>query len=220
MSDLTAAGDPYSDIHVAQLLCTRLCHDLSGPIGAMSAGAELMADGDDPTFQGEALALLTHSSEAASARLRFLRAAFGVAGMANSGASLQGLIEGYADATSGQAVRIIWQQQPSVRFGADAGQLLLNLCLIAIEVLGGDGQVDIALSMLDDSVHLSVITQGKNVRMPDSLRECLDGQSSDVTVRTVQYVLTGRLADRHGGIHVDVDTDRVRFTATVSVEMV
>jgi len=33
------------DLKVAQLLASRLCHDLVGPIGAINAGLELMEDG-------------------------------------------------------------------------------------------------------------------------------------------------------------------------------
>ena len=43
-----------TDLELAQLLCTRLCHDLAGSIGAVAAGVELIGgdhtqiDGGDP----------------------------------------------------------------------------------------------------------------------------------------------------------------------------
>ena len=71
-------GDDLSDLELAQLLCTRLCHDLAGPIGAVTNGAELLQS--DPSFAAEAGDLLINSAKTASVRLKALRIAFGLVG--------------------------------------------------------------------------------------------------------------------------------------------
>ena len=63
-----------ADIHLAQLLCSRLCHDLVGPAGAVNAGLELAEDGD---LDGDALDLVTSSAAEVTRRLAFFRIAFG-----------------------------------------------------------------------------------------------------------------------------------------------
>jgi histidine phosphotransferase ChpT len=68
--------NPRVDIRVVELLCARLCHDLVGPVAAISNGVELMGD-DDPDFVRDAVALVGDASAKASSRLQFYRFAFG-----------------------------------------------------------------------------------------------------------------------------------------------
>lgn len=208
------------DLTIARLLCTRLCHDMSGPIGAISAGVELMVEGGDPTFHDETLALLRHSSDAASARLRFLRAAFGVGGSHGGVSSLQGLVEGYVDALSGQAIRLVWRQPPETDVDGDAGQILLLLCLIGLDCLGGDGGIDVTIASLNRVVSLSVVATGRNVRLPETLQPALGGNVEVVNVRTVQHALAGRLSRSYGGIRAEEADGRVLLSATVSASVV
>ncbi len=64
--------------HLAALVGSRICHDLISPIGAIGNGVELIAL--DPRPRPDEVALLSDSVVAASARLRFFRIAFGIAG--------------------------------------------------------------------------------------------------------------------------------------------
>ncbi|TDP46922.1 histidine phosphotransferase family protein [Zavarzinia compransoris] len=64
---------------LAGLLCSRLCHDLVGPVGAVVNGVELLADADedDDELRDQSIALIGESAAELSARLRFFRLAFG-----------------------------------------------------------------------------------------------------------------------------------------------
>ena len=66
-----------NDLRLAQLLCSRLCHDLVGPAGAVNAGLELAEEGE---MDGDALELVTSSAAEVTRRLAFFRIAFGAAG--------------------------------------------------------------------------------------------------------------------------------------------
>jgi histidine phosphotransferase ChpT len=67
------------DIRVAELLCSRLCHELVSPVGAINNGVELIEEmGED--MAEEAIALISHSAGQAARRLRLLRLAYGAAG--------------------------------------------------------------------------------------------------------------------------------------------
>src|SRR5690606_41497048 len=63
---------------VLELLCSRLCHDLVGPVGAVNNGLELVEE--DPSSLDDIMPLLTSSARQAWKRLDFFRIAFGFGG--------------------------------------------------------------------------------------------------------------------------------------------
>src|SRR5437588_10866895 len=67
-------------VDLASLLCSRLCHDLMSPVGALNNGIELLADEQDPEMRDKCLELLADSARASANKLRFFRLAFGAAG--------------------------------------------------------------------------------------------------------------------------------------------
>src|SRR4051812_38128996 len=103
MAEPLSPSADFDDLLLTQLLCTRLCHDLAGPVGAVAAGVELAA-GDSGQVDEETLALIGSSSAAASHKLKFLRAALGIpAGGASATQNLSTLLEGYVTAAAGRA---------------------------------------------------------------------------------------------------------------------
>lgn len=62
------------------LICSRLCHDLAGSIGAVNNGAELLAEETDAAMREEAIALIAQSASDAARRLSFFRLALGASG--------------------------------------------------------------------------------------------------------------------------------------------
>src|SRR4051812_50023079 len=67
-------------VDLASLLCSRLCHDLMSPVGALNNGIELLADEQDPDMREKCLELLADSARASANKLKFFRLAFGAAG--------------------------------------------------------------------------------------------------------------------------------------------
>ena len=67
-------------VELASLLCSRLCHDLLSPVGALNNGIELLADEQDPEMRERCLELLSESARATANKLKFFRLAFGAAG--------------------------------------------------------------------------------------------------------------------------------------------
>ncbi|RUV56051.1 histidine phosphotransferase, partial [Mesorhizobium sp. M5C.F.Ca.IN.020.29.1.1] len=64
---------------LAALLCSRVCHDIISPVGAINNGLELLDEGG---ADEDAMKLIRQSARNASARLQFARIAFGAAGSA------------------------------------------------------------------------------------------------------------------------------------------
>src|ERR1700736_2717843 len=71
-------------LDLAALLCSRLCHDLISPVGAIINGLEVMEEDKDEETKTFALDLIKKSATQASAKLQFYRLAFGAAGSAGA----------------------------------------------------------------------------------------------------------------------------------------
>jgi len=193
-------------LQLAQGLCTRLCHDLAGSVGAIGTGAELLSEegGGDPQIIG----LLTDSAAAATSRLRFLRAILGVS-------SGRGLLP--TEAKNLLAAHLTTRGAPHppslewrvVGQGEDAAlrrrtQLLLNLCLVALDALPRCERLAVT-DQGGDSTEISANSHEEPRRHTlQGLADGLSGSGSTNDARTVQAAYTGILA-RSLGLTVKVD---------------
>src|SRR6201982_1533353 len=87
-------------LDLAALLCSRVCHDLISPVGAVVNGLEVLEEGKDEETRTFAMDLIKKSSQTASARLQFCRLAFGAAGSAGAAIDLgdaQGVARGFLE---------------------------------------------------------------------------------------------------------------------------
>ena len=125
------------DTKLSELLCARLCHDLASPLGAASAGLELLEDCNDP----ETLGLVSASMGAATARLKFLRATLGPANEIPHTPKLLGdLIRAYLSGAVTGGIALDWTSElPDI--DGDTARLLLNLVLIARDALPRGGRI-------------------------------------------------------------------------------
>lgn len=186
---------PAVDIEIMALLCTRLCHDLSGPIGAIAAGTELLSDGDDDFIQ-ETAALLSHSADSAVARLRLLRAALGI--LHGGTVSPVQALEEYLHAVHGTEITLDWLEKNSHVWGqGDVARVTLNMALVAIETLGGRGNISIHLAASNTIV---VRATGKRCQFTPPVLSALEGNRQDISARTVQAYYLACLTAETGGL--------------------
>jgi histidine phosphotransferase ChpT len=68
-------------LDLGALLCSRVCHDVISPVGAIVNGLEVLAEEKDESMREFAHDLIRKSATQASARLQFARLAFGAAGL-------------------------------------------------------------------------------------------------------------------------------------------
>src|SRR6202051_4063694 len=78
------SGIELASLDLAALLCSRVCHDLISPTGAIVNGLEVLEESKDEETKTFALDLIKKSARTASARLQFCRLAFGAAGSAGA----------------------------------------------------------------------------------------------------------------------------------------
>jgi histidine phosphotransferase ChpT len=213
------------DLRVAQLLCSRLCHDLAGPIGAVNAGLELLGeDNHQADISRDALALTTDSSRQLSRRLAFFRMAFGLGGGASGAADL-GFLHGLTDNFMAEGgVRLDWPVDGEVPSAftvpGGAGKLLLNLILLARETLPRGGTLSLRFAVMTDGngtrgLGVAMTASGRDAHLRDEVREALnrDCEAETLTARTVLGHFIRNLADSVGTKFEisDAETDEIRL---------
>ena len=189
---------------LAALLCSRVCHDVISPVGAIINGLEVLDDEKDAAMREIALDLIKKSAASASARLQFCRLAYGAAGSA--GASID---TGDAESVTrglitNDRTRLVWngrrQHAPKNKV-----KLLLNLCLIALATIPRGGIVTVDLTGEGDAMAAQVEARGTNPRLAHGIAALIDGrpEGDNVDAHTIQAFYTGLVA-RDCGMEVSV----------------
>lgn len=199
---LHAAPTDAEAIQLAQLLSSRICHDLIGSIG-IAAATDDLRDADD-RIDEEALALVAESARAAAARLAFFRFAFGYGqngdGVAAS-TSLLSLLSLARGALASSRLRVEWMQADAAKSAPEQSlpvpeaRLLLCLMLIATEALPRGGTVSIKVSRAQGWFKARIRAAGTEARLPQSSLDAYSvGSCVDLTPRTVVGFYAGRLS--------------------------
>src|ERR1700712_4781174 len=126
----------------ASLLCSRLCHDLLSPVGALNNGIELLADEHDPEMRAPCLDLLAESARASANKLKFFRLAFGAAGGFGDEVDAREAKTAIEGLFAGGRIQLGWLVADAT-LSKSATKVLLNLALIAGDALVRGGQLDI-----------------------------------------------------------------------------
>lgn len=188
-------------IDFASLLCSRLCHDLLSPVGALNNGLELLADEHDPDMRARCLDLLNESARASANKLKFFRLAFGAAGGFGDTVDAREAkvaIEGMFG--EGGRVEIGWMVEPAT-LSKPAIKVLLNLALIAGDALVRGGRLDIGAEQTANGTEMVVRAEGPRLVLDPELRQALEGRTSaeEVTPRAAAAYLASELARQAGG---------------------
>lgn len=188
-------------VDFASLLCSRLCHDLLSPVGALNNGLELLADETDPDMRARCLELLYESAKASANKLKFFRLAFGAAGgfgdavdAREAKAAIEGLFGGDG------RIEIGWLVSEAT-LSKTAIKVLLNLVLIAGDALVRGGRLDIGAEVGNGKTEIAVRAEGPRLVLDPELRNALTGETGDseLTPRAAAAWLVYRLAVDSGG---------------------
>ncbi|HUI21599.1 MAG TPA: histidine phosphotransferase family protein [Methylocella sp.] len=210
-------------LDLAALLCSRVCHDVISPVGAIINGLEVLDEENDAEMRGFALELIKKSAEQASARLQFCRLAFGAAGSA--GASIDtGDAEKVARGLfSRERTELTWNM-PHVLMPKNKVKLILNLCLIASAAIPRGGIIEVALTGSEDTARITVAAKGTNAKLATQLPALLAGApehppSGPQDIQAYYTGLVAKAADMMLTVTADADFVRIEAEA-IGVEAV
>ncbi len=204
----------HIDFRVVELLSSRLCHDLVGPIGAVGNGLELLED-ESFDMAEDAMKLASASAQQAANALQFYRLAYGVAGsrIGSDFGTLRGLASGFVAHSKAE---LDWPDSPAPEEGPeDLGKLILNMIALAAEALPRGGHLTVDVIARPDGVTLSVLAAGENAGLRPEAEVALNPEVAieDLTARNVQGYFT-RFLSRRMGSDLSVEASvpgRVRF---------
>lgn len=209
-----------SELELASLLCSRLCHDLLSPIGAMNNGLELLADETDPEMRARCIELLSDSARASANKLKFFRLAFGAAGGFGEKVDVsepRQLIEGLV--ADKPRVELQWHV-PTAMLAKPAVKVLLNLALIGLDGLVRGGQLIIAAEEQDGVCEIAVNATGPKVVIDEALATMLQGAfgGAPLSPRTAPAYMVERITRANGGtIQLAATAESLIIGATLNV---
>lgn len=187
------------DLHTGRLLCSRICHDLITPVGAVLSGLELLEEHKGNEYT-EIIDLLRLSAQECARRLMLMRFAFGI-GSASTLSSLNEINKILVQSTdpkkytftidfpdtylTDQALLKVW------------AQLLANMFSVSLEALPYGGNIAISKGNYSDA-QLQLSLTGRMITLHDDVRNIIQngGSESELTPRTIQSYLTHNLASQ------------------------
>ncbi len=198
MSGTPSPGPAPDTLELAALLCSRVCHDLISPVGAIVNGLEVLDDNPKPDDREFALDLIRKSAKTASARLQFCRLAFGAAGSAGAQIDLgdaQAMARGHIE--DGKT-SIAWNL-PHVLLPKNRVKLLLNMMVIAQQTIPRGGVLTVDAIGEGDTMGFRIAATGLNARLPQNIADLLSpSHGATVDAHAVQPYYTRLLAQACG----------------------
>ncbi len=183
-----------TDLELAALISSKICHDVIGPVGAIYNGLEILDEDDGAESKSYALDVIRNVTEQASARLQFARFAFGAAGSAGALIDL-GTAEQISRGFIGQGKHRLNWRGIAGHMAKDKVKLLLNLLAAATTALPRGGDIDVLMGGSIEQPSFLVRCRGTGARPPQYLTDFVAGtHPPELDALTIQAYYTWRLA--------------------------
>jgi histidine phosphotransferase ChpT len=197
-------------LDLAALLCSRVCHDLISPVGAIVNGLEVLEEEKDESTKQFALDLIKKSSRTASAKLQFCRIAFGAAGSAGSQidtGDAESISRGFFE---DEKTKLTWNL-PRVLLGKNRVKLLLNMLLLAGQTIPRGGTLTVDAVGSGETMGFTIRAAGTNAKVSPAVLALLKGEAAEpVDAHKIQPFYASLLARDCGlTINMAAETDSV-----------
>jgi len=200
------SGTSIEALDLAALLCSRVCHDLISPVGAIVNGLEVLEEEKDEATKQFALDLIKKSSRTASAKLQFCRIAFGAAGSAGAQIDLgdaEAIARGFLE---DDKTKLAWNL-PRALLAKNRVKLLLNMLIIAGQAIPRGGKITVDPIGTGDSLGFKVSAAGANAKVPPAVPSLITGEGGEgLDAHRIQPFYAGLLA-RACGVTATVTMD-------------
>ncbi|WP_117191722.1 histidine phosphotransferase ChpT [Rhizobium terrae] len=197
---------------LAALLCSRVCHDVISPVGAINNGLELL---DEGAADSDALDLIRTSALNASVRLRFARLAFGASGSVGASIDTGEAEKAAKDYASAEKKTEVTWSGPRAIIAKNRVKLLLNLFLVAYAGIPRGGSVDVVLENPEYDAKFIITVKGRMMRVPAKFVEIVGGTLEEpIDAHSIQPYYTVLLAEEAGmDLKHVVSEDKIVFIA-------
>jgi histidine phosphotransferase ChpT len=182
-------------LDLAALLCSRVCHDLISPVGAIVNGIEVLEEEKDEETKQFALDLIKKSARTASAKLQFCRIAFGAAGSAGAQidtGDAESISRGFLE---DDKTRIEWNV-PRALLPKNRVKLLLNMMLLAAQAIPRGGRITVDPVGEGESAGFVLKSAGVNAKVPPAIPPLLTAELGEeaIDAHRIQPFYAGLLA--------------------------
>ena len=194
MSASVSGSIAIGALDLAALLCSRVCHDLISPVGAIVNGIEVMEEDKNEETKTFALDLIKKSAYQASAKLQFCRLAFGAAGSAGAEIDLGDAVKAARGLFQDGKTTLVWNL-PRQLLAKNRVKLLLNMLLIAAGTISRGGTLSIDTVPGEGIAGFVVTASALNAKLNPMVAELLAGNSAHpVDAHAIQPLYAGILA--------------------------
>lgn len=203
-----------SDLELAALISSKICHDVIGPVGAIYNGLEILDEDNDAEAKDYAMNVIRNVTEQASARLQFARFAFGAAGSAGALIDLSTAEQISRGFVGNAKHKLAWTGIMGYMV-KDKVKLLLNLVACGIAALPRGGEIAVSMAGTLDNPSFLIRCQGQTAKPPQHLMEFITGTAHNpLDAMSIQAYYTWRLAQISGmRIEILKDGDDILLSA-------
>jgi len=189
-----ANGAVLDDLNFTAFMSSKICHDLVGPVGAISNGLELLEEETDEDTRNYALELIQYSATVARTRLEYARLAFGASSALGSEVDL-GHVENIARPFVEEGKhKLHWTCEPS-GLEKTSVRLLLTLMTIAMTAIPAGGDLRVSVTGQAEAPDFEIRCSGRGARIPGGIPEMFAGTPDEVDPRTIVGYYCARLAE-------------------------
>ncbi len=208
--------DEFPSIKLANLMCSRLCHDLISPVGAINSALELLQEEPGGNVGSDVLPLMMRSVNEASARLAFFRTVFGYGGGPEVELSLSQLMELAMCILPTDKIKVNWETSSFDVLSHQTAKILLILLLTGVESLPRGGQIGITLQSIDGGIGLACVATGLGANLRDHVSTALLGaaEMDSISAKNVAaYYANCLVQSESGSLEAGGEEGRVTLAA-------
>lgn len=207
-------------LDLSALLCSRVCHDVISPVGAIVNGLEVLEDESDASMREFALDLIRKSARQASARLQFARIAFGAAGSAGASIDVADAEKVSRGMFSDEKTQLAWSA-PQALYPKNKVKLLLNLVMIATTAIPRGGRIDVVVRGDGDAPEMVLKAKGSHARIPPHVEALIAGTPDEgVDAHGILAFYAGLVARAAAmDVHFAIDGDEVTIRAVPTAKV-
>ena len=205
---------------LAAMLCSRVCHDLINPVGAIGNGLEVLADPTQTAMADGAQELIANAAKQARAKLEFARLAYGASSTAGTDFDTRECERVARLYFEIEKAELDWQV-PLILLPKHKAKLMMNMMLIAAMAVPRGGVVTVKVEGAPGAESLTFLSKSdpekrQKTLMPSGAEGLLSGApEGGVDARGIQPFYTGilaRMTDME--LKIGIENDVFVFSAT------